>query len=91
MRKIQRLLTVGAALLLALGAWYIWPTPYRDFTLRAGPVVVPQGRVLAARQHRFTREVDVLTRNGWHSLRVTSGLTTGLDSLRALATDSTTP
>lgn len=64
MTAFRRAVAVGGLVLLAAGAaWYVWPTPYRDFSLRASP-----NSVLAARQQRFSRRVDVLTRAGWRPL-----------------------
>lgn len=61
MRNVRRY--VAAALLiavLAVVAIYVWPTAYRDV-----PIQPSNPRVFAAREHRFTRQVQLLTRAGW--------------------------
>lgn len=68
MTIIRRFVTSGiAALVIALATglafWYVWPTPYRPIALQWA---LP--RVMAAREHRFTGRVDVLTPSGWHPL-----------------------
>jgi hypothetical protein len=45
----------------------VWPTMYRPLELTGGPRTI-----LAARQHRVTGRVDILTLEGWRSLEAES-------------------
>lgn len=61
MTKKWRFLTFGLAVILfAAFAYSVWPTPYRPIALSR---TIP--RVLAAREHRVTGRVELLTREGW--------------------------
>ena len=61
LKRTARAATMAAAaLLLALIAYYVWPTPYRFYSAsgrRAG--------VIGYRENRLTGSVDILTSRGW--------------------------
>ena len=59
-RVARAALFAAVALVLALLAYYVWPTPYRFYSTT--------GRlagVMGYREHRLTGLVDVLTPGGW--------------------------
>jgi hypothetical protein len=79
---MRRLL--GVAVILALTAAFmvwVWPTPYRALAA----VHLPDD-VFAARQHRLTGEVELLTPIGWHRLKRPAAVirhpSSGIDSAR---------
>jgi hypothetical protein len=61
LKRTARAATMAAAaLLLALIAYYVWPTPYRFYSAsgrRAGAI--------GYRENRLTGSVDMLTARGW--------------------------
>lgn len=62
-----RLLTGFAAAVALSGSLlfgvYVWPTAYRPIRIDGRDEL----RVLAAREHRRTGQVEFLTRSGWHA------------------------
>lgn len=74
---VTAIAAVGAGVL----AVYVWPTPYRAIEIRPTP------RILAAREHRFTHQVQLLTSEGWRD--VSSALPR--DSTRGNNADTTDP
>lgn len=78
-RPILLLFGAAAMALLTASALWIWPTPYRTLTLRA---TAPQP-VLAAREHRLTGQVELLTAHGWRPAVPPPNPFAGFDSLEA--------
>lgn len=70
---------VALALVLAAFGRWVWPTPYRTLTLRAS---APRP-VLAAREHRLTGQVDLLTAYGWRPAVAPPNPFAAFDSLEA--------
>lgn len=68
MTKIPAFATVVATLgllgVFASCAAIVWPTAYRTIPVNPG-----QPRILAAREHRLTGAVELLTRDGWRPAR----------------------
>jgi hypothetical protein len=68
-QRYQRRLARYMVVLAILGVWvafaaYIWPTKYRAISLAPGAAE----EVLAARENRFTGDVQILTVGGWKPL-----------------------
>ena len=59
-RAARAALFAAVALAVALFGYYVWPTAYRFYD-GTGRLV----GVMGYREHRFTGNVDVLTREGW--------------------------
>jgi hypothetical protein len=66
------ILPLATVALVACVAIYVWPTAYRSIA-----IVPSNPRILAAREHRFTHKVQLLTRAGWIDV---SALPTGKDT-----------
>jgi hypothetical protein len=63
---------VGLLLAAALAAFlrFVWPTPWRPLPIATA---AGQPRILAAREHRWTGRVELLTRIGWVPATPTPG------------------
>ncbi len=87
MKRLTVISLVGV--LLFASAAFVWPTLYRPITLDLSGWPKGSGwsdlTPIAARENRFTGEVELLTSSGWVSARVAIPPKSPGDSLRDLA------
>lgn len=58
MRALIVCAVTAALIVSALGAWYVWPSPYRYFEMDGLPV----------REHRVSGELELMGAAGWKPL-----------------------